>query len=171
MRLAIKEKAALYAAYIPFFSEGGIFVPTQREYRLGDDVYVLLTLPEDTQRYPVAGRVAWVTPARAAGNRTQGIGIQFPKDDKSRVLKARIEEILARPWPPSGRRRLSEPFRFRPRRPGRGGRRRSCRLRGPAPTVISFPGRNPAVPPFSYGRGAPRRLTSLLPCSPIPTAT
>lgn len=94
MRLAIKEKAALYAAYIPFFSEGGIFVPTQREYRLGDDVYVLLTLPEDTQRYPVAGRVAWVTPARAAGNRTQGIGIQFPKDDKSRVLKARIEEIL-----------------------------------------------------------------------------
>ncbi len=94
MPLAIKEKAALYAAYIPFFSEGGIFVPTQREYRLGDDVYVLLTLPEDTQRYPVAGRVAWVTPARAAGNRTQGIGIQFPKDDKSRVLKARIEEIL-----------------------------------------------------------------------------
>ncbi|MCH2000006.1 pilus assembly protein PilZ, partial [Achromobacter xylosoxidans] len=71
-----------------------IFVPTPREYRLGDDVYVLLTLPEDTQRYPVAGRVAWVTPARAAGNRTQGIGIQFPKDDKSRVLKARIEEIL-----------------------------------------------------------------------------
>ncbi|MCH1991047.1 pilus assembly protein PilZ, partial [Achromobacter xylosoxidans] len=70
------------------------FVPTPREYRLGDDVYVLLTLPEDTQRYPVAGRVAWVTPARAAGNRTQGIGIQFPKDDKSRVLKARIEEIL-----------------------------------------------------------------------------
>ncbi|QCX12313.1 PilZ domain-containing protein [Paracidovorax citrulli] len=94
MQLAIKEKAALYAAYIPFFSEGGIFVPTQREYRLGDDVYVLLTLPEDTQRYPVAGRVAWVTPARAAGNRTQGIGIQFPKDDKSRLLKARIEEIL-----------------------------------------------------------------------------
>ncbi len=94
MQLAIKEKAALYAAYIPFFAEGGIFVPTPREYRLGDDVYVLLTLPEDTQRYPVAGRVAWVTPARAAGNRTQGIGIQFPNDDKSRVLKARIEEIL-----------------------------------------------------------------------------
>ena len=62
MQLAIKEKAALYAAYIPFFAEGGIFVPTQRDYQLGDDVYVLLTLPDDTQRYPVAGRVAWVTP-------------------------------------------------------------------------------------------------------------
>ena len=94
MQLAIKEKAALYAAYIPFFEEGGIFVPTAREYKLGDDVYVLLTLPDDPQRYPVAGRVAWVTPARAAGNRTQGVGIQFPKDEKSRQLKHKIEEVL-----------------------------------------------------------------------------
>ena len=94
MQLAIKEKGALYAAYIPFFIEGGIFVPTPREYRLGDDVYVLRTLPDDTQRYPVAGRVAWVTPARSGGNRTQGVGIQFPKDEKSRQLKHKIEEIL-----------------------------------------------------------------------------
>ena len=94
MQLAIKEKAGLYAAYIPFFVEGGIFVPTPREYKLGDDVYVLLTLPEDPQRYPVAGRVAWVTPERASGNRTQGVGIQFPKDPKSVELKARIEQIL-----------------------------------------------------------------------------
>ena len=94
MQLNIKEKAALHAAYIPFFERGGIFVPTPREYRLGDDVYVLLALPEETQRYPVAGRVAWVTPARASGNRTQGVGVQFPKDEKSLQLKDRIEEIL-----------------------------------------------------------------------------
>ena len=94
MQLAIKEKAALYAAYIPLFAEGGIFVPTQRDYRLGDDVYVLLTRPDDPQRYPVAGRVAWVTPERASGNRTQGVGIQFPKDAKSAELKAKIEQIL-----------------------------------------------------------------------------
>lgn len=94
IQLAIKEKAALYAAYIPLFTEGGIFIPTTREYRLGDDVYVLLSLPEDPQRYPVAGKVAWVTPAKAAGNRTQGVGIRFPKDEKSRLLKLKIEEIL-----------------------------------------------------------------------------
>ena len=94
VQLAIKEKAALYAAYIPLFKEGGVFIPTTRDYKLGDDVYVLLTVPEDTQRYPVAGKVAWVTPARAAGNRTQGIGIRFPSDEKSRLLKLKIEEIL-----------------------------------------------------------------------------
>lgn len=94
IQLAIKEKGALYAAYIPLFAEGGVFIPTTREYRLGDDVYVLLTLPEDPQRYPVAGKVAWITPARAAGNRSPGVGIRFPADQKSRQLKARIEDVL-----------------------------------------------------------------------------
>ncbi|MDE2416262.1 MAG: PilZ domain-containing protein [Burkholderiales bacterium] len=94
IQLSIKEKAALQAAYIPAFTDGGVFIPTAREYSLGDDVYVLLSLPDDTQRYPVAGKVAWVTPAKAAGGRTQGVGIVFPKDDKSRALRLKIEEIL-----------------------------------------------------------------------------
>jgi Tfp pilus assembly protein PilZ len=51
-------------------------------------------LRDEPQRYPVAGRVAWITPARASGNRTQGIGIQFPKDEKSAELRAKIENIL-----------------------------------------------------------------------------
>ena len=94
IQLAIKEKAALYAAYIPMFAEGGIFIPSTRDYRLGDDVYVLITLPDDPQRFPIAGKVAWITPARSVGNRTQGIGIRFPKDEKSAQLKTKIEQIL-----------------------------------------------------------------------------
>ncbi len=94
IQLAIKEKAALYAAYIPQFTEGGLFIPTARDYRLGDDVYVLLSLPDDPQRYPVAGKVAWVTPPRAASGRTQGVGVRFPGDEKSRLLKLKIEETL-----------------------------------------------------------------------------
>ena len=94
IQLSIKEKAALYAAYIPSFADGGIFIPSSRDYRLGDDVYVLLSLPDDPQRYPVAGKVAWVTPAKAQGGRTQGVGIRFPADEKSKLLKLKIEEIL-----------------------------------------------------------------------------
>jgi type IV pilus assembly protein PilZ len=94
IQLAIKEKAALYAAYISQFTDGGIFIPSAKDYKLGDDVYVLMTLPEDPQRYPVAGKVAWVTPAKAAGNRTQGIGIRFPADEKSKLLKIKIEQML-----------------------------------------------------------------------------
>jgi len=94
VQLVIKEKTELYAAYIPLFSEGGIFITTSRDHTLGDDVYLLLTLPGDTQRYPVTGKVAWITPAHAAGNKTQGIGVRFPSDEKSRILKTKIEEIL-----------------------------------------------------------------------------
>ncbi|MDQ5898188.1 MAG: type pilus assembly protein PilZ [Pseudomonadota bacterium] len=94
IQLVFKEKGALYAAYIPLFAEGGLFVPTTRDYRLGDDVYLLLTLPEDPQRYPVAGKVAWITPPNASGGRTQGVGVRFPVDEKTRVLRVRIEEIL-----------------------------------------------------------------------------
>jgi type IV pilus assembly protein PilZ len=94
IQLSIKEKAALYAAYIPVFADGGIFIPTTRDYALGDDVYVLLSLPEDPQRYPVAGKVAWITPDKAAGGRTQGVGVVFPSDEKTRALKIKIEDIL-----------------------------------------------------------------------------
>ena len=94
IQLAIKEKAALYAAYISQFTDGGVFIPSNKEYKLGDDVYVLMTLPDDAMRYPVAGKVAWVTPPRAAGNRTQGIGVKFPDDDKTKQLKLKIEQIL-----------------------------------------------------------------------------
>jgi len=94
VQLVIKEKTELYATYIPLFKEGGIFISTARDHKLGDDVYLLLTLPEETQRHPVTGKVAWITPAHAAGNQTQGIGVRFPADEKSRMLKARIEELL-----------------------------------------------------------------------------
>ena len=94
VQLAIKDKETLHAAYIPLFKEGGIFIASVREYKLGDDVYILLTLPDDTERYPVAGKVAWITPARAAGNRSQGVGVRFPADEKCRMLKSKIEEIL-----------------------------------------------------------------------------
>jgi type IV pilus assembly protein PilZ len=94
IQLVFREKGALYAAYIPMLSEGGLFVPTTLEYRLGEDIYLLLSLPEDAQRYPVAGKVAWITPANASGGRTQGVGVRFPSDEKTRLLKLKIEEIL-----------------------------------------------------------------------------
>ncbi len=97
LQLALPDEASLRAAYIPLFRHGGIFVPTLREYRLGDEVYVLITLPGDEQRYPVLGSVAWVTPARALGGRTQGVGVHFPGDEKSAQLRRRIEESLSAP--------------------------------------------------------------------------
>ena len=74
---AIKDKAALYSAYMPFVRAGGIFITTTKRYFLGDEVFLLLTLPESNERLPVAGKVVWVTPPGAPGNRPARIGVQF----------------------------------------------------------------------------------------------
>ena len=94
IQLVFREKGALYAAYMPLFAEGGLFVPTTREYKLGEDIYLLLSLPEDPQRYPVAGKVGWITPANASGGRTQGVGVKFPSVEKTRALKQKIDDAL-----------------------------------------------------------------------------
>ena len=94
IQLVFRETSALYAAYMPILTDGGLFVPTTREYKLGEDIYLLLSLPDDPQRYPVAGKVAWITPANASGGRTQGVGVRFPGDEKTRLVRLKIEEIL-----------------------------------------------------------------------------
>ena len=91
--LSIKEKGALYAAYMPFVENGGLFVPTQRPAQLGDDLYVILTLMDDPAKVAIPGKVAWVTPAGTTG-RQQGIGIQFTKTDASMQARAKIEDLL-----------------------------------------------------------------------------
>lgn len=94
LSLAIKEKAALYAAYMPFLKFGGIFAPTQKPYKIGDEIYLILALMDDPNKYPIAGKVAWITPPGANNNKAQGIGVHFPDDDSGRRAKLRIEEIL-----------------------------------------------------------------------------
>lgn len=94
LSLAIKEKAALYAAYMPFLKNGGIFVPTNKPYKIGDEIYLILTLMDDPTKFPIAGRVAWITPAGANNNKAQGVGVHFPADESGQRTRLRIEEIL-----------------------------------------------------------------------------
>ena len=75
LSLTIKDKAVLYAAYMPFLDNGGIFVPTNKRYSIGDEVFMLLTLMDEPEKIPIAGRVVWITPAGAQGNRQAGVGV------------------------------------------------------------------------------------------------
>jgi type IV pilus assembly protein PilZ len=92
--LVIRSKAALYAAWMPLLRGGGLFVPSNRELRLGDEVLIVLTLLEESARVPIQGKVAWINPAHAANNRPQGIGVQLPDDDACRELKRKVEGLL-----------------------------------------------------------------------------
>ncbi len=94
LSLSIKEKAALYAAYMPYLKNGGIFVPTNRAYNIGDEVYLILTLLEDPTRIPVAGKVVWISPTGGGASKTPGIGVHFPADESGITARKRIEEAL-----------------------------------------------------------------------------
>ena len=93
LSLTIKDKAVLYAAYMPFIKGGGLFIPTSKTYRLGDEVFLLLNLMDEPEKIPVAGKVAWITPRGAQGNRAAGVGVQFNESDN--VARNKIETYLA----------------------------------------------------------------------------
>ena len=94
LSLTIKDKSALYAAYMPFIKGGGLFIPTKKSYQLGEEVFMLLTLMDDTEKIPVAGKIVWITPPGAQGNRAAGIGVQFSDQDEG-VARNKIEGYLA----------------------------------------------------------------------------
>ncbi len=94
LSLTIKDKSSLYAAYMPFIKNGGLFIPTNKAYKIGDEVFMLLTLTDSKEKLPVAGRVVWVTPPGAQGNRSAGIGVQFSELDNG-ATRGKIESQLA----------------------------------------------------------------------------
>ena len=94
LTLTIKDKSALYLAYMPFIRNGGLFIPTNSGYNLGDEVFMLLNLMDEEDKLPVAGKVVWMTPRGAQGKRTAGRGVQFSDQDNGDTQK-KIDNYLA----------------------------------------------------------------------------
>ena len=94
LSFVVKDKNALYAAFMSFVKNGGLFIPTSNHYEIGDEVFLLLRLMDEPERVPVAGKVVWVTPVGAEGNRAIGVGVQFSDQDKG-MARRKIEGYLA----------------------------------------------------------------------------
>ena len=87
-----ETREQLYHSYMPFIKNGGIFIPTAEACSIGDEMFLVISLPDDREKTPSAVRVVWVTPKEADGNKQPGIGVQFK--DKG-VVRSKIENILA----------------------------------------------------------------------------
>nr|WP_083503979.1 PilZ domain-containing protein [Legionella steelei] len=87
-------ESALYAAYMPFVKGGGLFVRTKTNYPFDSDVKLLIKLMDEDEFYVVDGKVIWITPNGAQGNKVPGIGVQFIGEN-SRYLCNKIETYLA----------------------------------------------------------------------------
>lgn len=93
LSLNIKNLNALYASYMPFLKNGGLFIPTGKRFELGEEVLLVLTLLDEPERIPIAGRVVWITPQGAEGNRAVGVGVSLGDQDEGRTRR-KIEEYL-----------------------------------------------------------------------------
>jgi type IV pilus assembly protein PilZ len=77
---------------MPFLRNGGLFIPTNKRFTLGEEVFVLLALMDEAEKIPITGTVVWVTPKGAQGNRQAGVGVWFSDADFAAATK--IEEHL-----------------------------------------------------------------------------
>lgn len=90
----IESKQELYTAYMPFLINGGLFVPTRKNFRLGDEVLILLSLMGD-ERIAIPGKVAWITPTGSQRGGSSGVGIQFAGSAEGQQAQTAIVSVLA----------------------------------------------------------------------------
>ena len=92
--LAIKDKAMLQSSYMPFVKSGGIFIATEKSFELGDEVFLLLTLINDPERFAITGKVIWINYRTTPGGRQMGVGVQFSGAEGLNLQK-KIDALLA----------------------------------------------------------------------------
>jgi len=90
---SITDRGALYSSYMQYINNGGVFVPTARSYDIGDRVFVLLSLMDDSTPHAIEAEVVWITPAGAQGNKAPGIGVRFGEGDNGNT-KNSVEQHL-----------------------------------------------------------------------------
>ena len=95
LTLKIPDVRTLFNLYMPIFKSGGLFIPSDKPMNPGDQVFLMINLPNDPQRYPISGKVSWVTPQHAQGGMKQGVGVSFVENEVNKKAKNKIEDLLA----------------------------------------------------------------------------
>jgi type IV pilus assembly protein PilZ len=93
VKLNITSRTELAKLYIQQFKYGGVFVAGKLDYSLGEDVFLLINLPESSDSIAVGGKVCWLSPASAVGY-PEGMGVQFKNDKAGSDAKSRLEITL-----------------------------------------------------------------------------
>lgn len=93
LNVRIEDDASLQSAYMPFVTGGGLFIPAEGEFNLGEEIFVMLELSEVKEPLPIAGKIIWVTPEDSSRDWMRGIGLQFSEEDQE--VKELIESRLA----------------------------------------------------------------------------
>ncbi len=93
IQVNINDRATLQASYMPYILGGGLFVPSKNAVKMGDEVFVLAGLPDQSQKVPLTGKVIWIS-QKQNGIKPQGFAIQLT-GEKGIYYKMEAEKLLA----------------------------------------------------------------------------
>lgn len=93
MAVQLKERAMLYNCYMGFFEHGGLFVPTDDIFSIGDEVLLQVEITNHPKVF-LRTTVAWINPARTSATRPKGVGLAFGTDEICVKTKQLIENEL-----------------------------------------------------------------------------
>lgn len=95
LQVNFPDEKTLYANYMPFVKGCGIFVPSDDEHQLGDEAFLLVTLPGEGGKFAASAKVVWINSKQKMGKRVPGIGLQILGREAEK-MKDKIEEILGK---------------------------------------------------------------------------
>lgn len=93
LSLKLQNKNALYNSYMPFLEFGGLFVPTDELFSLGEKVLLSVEWGGYPMN-PLQTKVAWINPSRTSAHSPKGVGLAFIDDENCRQIKGLIENEL-----------------------------------------------------------------------------
>ena len=89
----ISDRATLQASYMPYIQGGGLFIASKQAVKMGEEVFVLASLPNQSQKIPLTGKVIWIS-QKQNGIKLQGFGMQL-SGEKGIYYKSEAEKLLA----------------------------------------------------------------------------
>lgn len=97
LKYQIQNQIELNFSYMPFIKGGGLFVPTNEKFLLGDTVALDLLLPGENEVKTIEGTIVWVTPQNSLYLIYAGVGIQFTGENSSSVqefIKSNLDNTM-----------------------------------------------------------------------------
>ena len=97
LQLRLESKPVIYASYMSFLESGGVFLPTDDKFDMGEEILLVLELVGlgKTEKIFIKTNVCWINANPSASGRPKGIGLAFGSDESGLKAKTIFENILS----------------------------------------------------------------------------
>ena len=97
LQLRLESKPIIYASYMSFLEYGGVFLPTDDKFDMGEEILLVLELVGlgKTEKIFIKTNVCWINANPSASGRPKGIGLAFGSDESGLKAKTIFENILS----------------------------------------------------------------------------